>query len=81
VIGRRRRHRHPGEDAGRPRPRRALVPWRTVGATGATGAADPLPRPVVRLGFADDSTLVLGPDDPLARSLRALAEALVQPRT
>jgi hypothetical protein len=75
VIGRR-KGRRLGEDVRQPRPRRPLVPWRTAGST---GAADVPARPLVRLGFADDSTLVLGPDDPLARSLRALAEALVQP--
>jgi hypothetical protein len=37
-------------------------------------------RSVVQLRFRDESVLDLGPDDPLARALQTVADALVRPR-
>jgi hypothetical protein len=49
---------------------------------GAAALARALPgearRPVVRLWFSDDSTMVLRPDDPLAVALQAAAAAILR---
>jgi hypothetical protein len=57
----------------------ARLARRYAGRAAPGPAAVPIGQPVVRLWFRDDTTLALGPDDPLARALQAIAAALLRP--